>query len=186
MVVQLGDLNDQHTLGRFDPEPDARGTCEELEAARDFNKKLAKLFQHMTITLGNHDTRVIKRMKKVGIPSAFYKDLAEVYGAPASWKYTDEITINGIRFFHGDGFSGPSAALKAAELYRQSVMIGHVHAAAGVAYSTGTKDSIWGACSGCLVDNAALAFAYGKTCVRKPVLGASVVVDGVPYFIPMR
>lgn len=37
----------------------------------------------------------------------------------------------------------------------------------------------------CLIDVKALAFAYAKNFANRPTLGAGVIIDGVPHFIPM-
>lgn len=47
---------------------------------------------------------------------------------------------------------------------------------------------IFGLSTGCGIDEAAYAFAYGGEMRRKPVLGCGVIVDEgkAAYFIPMR
>jgi predicted phosphodiesterase len=185
LVIQLGDIVDQHTLGRWSPELDSKGANEELAAARVQLKKLAKLFPEMQLTFGNHDTRVLKRFKDMRIPGEFLKGIHAVYGMPDTWKFHDMLEVNGILFFHGDGFSGKDAALRAAERYRQSCVIGHTHSYAGVQYSAGPRDRIFGANSGCLIDQKALAFQYAKNTPSKGVLGATIIEDGVPFFLPM-
>ena len=185
MVVQLGDIVDQHTLGRFDPEANAMGTNEELEAAVENVAKLAEIFPSLICTMGNHCTRAFKRINKLGVPSAFVKSLAEVLGTPSGWRFCDYVVIDGIRYLHGDGFMGPTASIKAAEGYRQSCVIGHVHSFGGVIHSAGPSGSIFGMNCGCLIDIDALAFKYNKDSIRKAALGCGAVLGGVPHFLPM-
>jgi hypothetical protein len=64
--------------------------------------------------------------------------------------------------------------------------MGHAHSFAGIQYSTSTKDRIFGLNSGCLIDIKAYAFAYGKAFSVRPVIGSSVIIDGLPIFIPMH
>lgn len=89
-------------------------------------------------------------------------------------------------FLHGDGFSGRHGALVAAQRHRRSVVIGHIHAHAGVQWETSLTGSIFGMNCGCLIDPEATAFAYARHLAQRPTLGCGVIVDGVPQFVPPR
>lgn len=186
MVLQSGDLVDQHALGRWVPEADALGNNSELQESRAIVGQLGKLFPNLHWVLGNHDIRVAKRAKEMKIPSAFMRNLRDVYGCPSTWHVADHYVVDGVRFFHGDGFTGKMAAITAAERLRQSVVIGHVHAYPGVIWSVGAKDTIFGLNCGCLIDPAEYAFNYAKDTPSKPGLGVGLIEAGVPRWLPMN
>ena len=185
IVVCLGDIVDQHGLGHWTPDSDSMGNNEELEAARDAVKRLAAHFPDMLVCYGNHDLRFVKKIKSLGIPSCFAKDLREVIGAPAGWKFDMAFSIDNVTYFHGDGFSGEVAASTAADKYRSSIVMGHVHAFAGIVYKQGPMERVWAMNCGCMIDPKALAFAYGKNYPNKPVIGFGVIINGVPHFVPV-
>ena len=64
-------------------------------------------------------------------------------------------------------------------------MIGHIHSHAGIMYAANKSSLWWGFNVGCLVDNSAYAFKYGRTMKYKPILGAGIIQEGVPRFVPM-
>jgi hypothetical protein len=39
--------------------------------------------------------------------------------------------------------------------------------------------------SGCLIDRKALAFAYDKLNLNRPIIGTSIIIDSKPELIPM-
>lgn len=81
--------------------------------------------------------------------------------------------------------NGPHAAEKAAQRHRRSTVIGHVHAFAGVAWSTNLWGSIFGMNCGCLIDDSTTAFAYSRAQAHRPTLGCGLIIDGVPIFQPL-
>ena len=185
-VIQMGDIVDQHGLGKWSPEPDAKGNLDELELARQYIQQLGKMFPVMDVLMGNHDLRVAKKLKESQVPSVFLKDYKEVYQLPKGWTVRTKFEHNGIVFAHGDGFSGRLAAIKMAERIRKSCVIGHVHFDGGILYSSGLNDMIFGMNTGCLIDAEAFAFHYAKNFAKAPVLGVGLIIDGVPHFIPLN
>lgn len=102
------------------------------------------------------------------------KKFRDVLGCPRGWDWSESWVIDNIRFIHGEGFGGRVGAIAAAEAYHQPVVIGHLHAYAGVQYSSSFTEKLWGVNSGCLIDREKYAFAYAKTSKHKPVLGVTV------------
>lgn len=184
-VIQLGDLVDFHRLARWEAEPDSPGVVEELNAAKDFVADLSELFPTMQIVYGNHDLRPYRKMKNLSVPSAFVRSFREVIEAPETWSFQEQLVMENIIFEHGDGLSGQNAAIRAATTNRMSTVIGHVHSFSGVTYLAGPRDTIFAVNSGCLVDQESVAMAYGKVFRHKPVLGATVILNRIPMFIPM-
>lgn len=193
LVVVLGDEVDFTAYGRYVKHPKAPGADDELRRARESLKPLFKLFpgnrpkkQRVVVVEGNHTMRPGKRATEAGLPDAFMRGIGEVLDAPKAWQWHTLHHEDGTVFVHGDGFSGKNAALTAAVQYRRNVVIGHVHAYAGVQYSSGPYDRIWGMNAGCLIDPWADCFQYAKYMANRPTLGTGIIVDGVPSFVPLR
>jgi hypothetical protein len=184
-VMNMGDEVDQHTLGKYASNPNGHSAGDELEIAKDRLKPWFKAFPKVKVCTSNHTWRAYKKAFEVGIPSQFLKHIGEVYGAPPGWEWNDRWTIDGIVFEHGEGVSGETAALKAAIQNRMCTVIGHQHSHAGVVHSGTFHNTIWGLNTGCLIDVENYAFAYGIKLRKKPTLGIGLIIDRVPYFVPM-
>lgn len=183
--VNLGDEIDQHTLSKYASNPNGKSGGDELEISIDKLKPWFKAFPKMKVCISNHTWRAYKRAFDVGIPSQFLRTIGEVYKAPPGWKWADRWLIDGICFEHGEGVSGQSAAINAATQNRMSTVIGHQHSNGGIIHSGTFHNTIWGLNTGCLIDVEAYAFAYGVKLRKKPTLGMGVIVNRVPYFVPM-
>jgi hypothetical protein len=183
-VVCLGDEIDFHNLSRYVKNPNLGRAAEEVERARGVLRQLYRLFPRVIVCESNHGLRLCKRAEEVGIPSHFLRPLSELLEAPPGWIWQERFLLENILFLHGDGFSGPRAAITAAMRYRCNIVMGHVHAHAGVQYLTGAFDRIWGLQTGCLIDPAAPAFGYAKDLADRPTLGAGILCDRVPHFVP--
>jgi hypothetical protein len=184
-VVHAGDEVDQHSLGRWPSDPAGRSGGDELEEAKLKLRDWYKAFPRVSLCVSNHSFRAWKRAFQAGIPQQFLKEIGDVYDAPPGWKWADRWIIDGICFEHGENVSGETAALKAAKQNRMKTVIGHQHTHAGVIYSGSIHDEIWGLNVGCGIDVDAYAFRYGRALRNKPNLGCGVILEGVPFFIPM-
>lgn len=185
IVVHQGDEVDQHTLGRWPSNPDGKSGGDELKESIHRLSYWFDAFPEVFVCESNHTYRAWKKASEAGIPSEFLKSVAEVYKAPVGWKWRDRWFIDGICFEHGENVSGPLAARNAAIQNRMNTSIGHQHSNAGVLYASGIQDQIWGMNTGCLIDVDAYAFRYGRALRNKPTLGCGLIVNGIPYFIPM-
>lgn len=186
-IVNLGDEIDACALSFHDTDPDGMNAGQEHREALKFMRQLYKVMPKVDVCTSNHTARPFRRAFKFGIPTLFLKQYHEFMEAPPGWTWADHHEIDGVRYEHGEGFSGADAHVKAMTKNRQSVVIGHVHSYAGVSYSATAKDMLFGMNAGCLIDNNAYAFAYGKKFPNKPILGAGIVVEGHhALFIPMN
>lgn len=185
LIIQMGDLFDNHSTSRWEHDPDGYSPGDELKAARKHSKGLFKLFPRVTMILGNHDVRSAKKAFSVGISAHVLSSPHEIMGLPKGWEVTNEYIIDGVRYVHGDGFSGHNAHRKAAATSMQSTAIGHIHSHAGVAYLANHNGLYFGLNVGCLIDHHKYAFEYAKFCPDKPILGCAIIDKGVPHFIPM-
>jgi len=185
VVVNIGDELDMHALSDYDHDPNGFSAGHELQESIKRLKKWYKAFPKTLVCTSNHTARPLRRAKKYGIPREYLKDYREFLQAPKGWKWADKFEIDGVVYEHGEGFSGRGGALKAAECNMQSTVIGHLHSHAGIQYSANKRHLIFGFNVGCLVNNNAYAFDYGKVLSTKPILGVGVIINGVPIYVPM-
>lgn len=184
-IVCIGDEVDQHAGGRFDPDPDADSIGVELrKSVRRLNKWYEE-FPEVSVCMSNHTQRIYKKAFHAGIPEGYMRTIAEWLEAPEGWVWEDKFVIDGVRYEHGDAQGGMYAARNLAIRNRQSTVIGHHHSHGAVYYIANEDEMIFGMNTGCLIDIKSRAFRYAKNAALKPTLGCGVVVEGVPYFVPM-
>lgn len=186
-IVNIGDLTDSYCLSNWTKDPDAISGNEEIQRMLDFVQDYVKLFPEGDILTSNHDLRLQRTAVRAGIPRHYLKNYHEWMGLPKTWKFHDELIIDDIIYTHGNetGAGGSRAALNRVKHYGMSCVSGHLHTIACVEYIA-TKDKLMFGCQvGSLIDKDAIAFAYAKKGLRKPILSIAVIVDGIPTIIPM-
>jgi predicted phosphodiesterase len=184
--VHIGDLIDHHALSFHDSEPMLQGAHGELMDARDKLQPWYEAFPKLTICNGNHDLIPARQLKKIGMDAEVWmKPLKEIYEMPKGWNLVETLVIDDVLYHHGGTASGVNGFRKDAESRMRSTVTGHNHSNFGVSYTATDQELVYGLAVGCGVDNAAMAFAYGKHFQKKPVVGCGVVIDGVPYAEPM-
>lgn len=185
-VINLGDEFDQHTLrGSSLPDPDGKSCSDELREAIEHGNAWYRKYPKMFLCDSNHSRRAFKRAYDAGLSQEFMRKIGEVYKAPEGWKWAQKWEIDNIVHEHGENVSGIGAALNAAIQNRKSTVIGHQHSNAGIIWSGSYHDNIFGMNTGCLIDTETYAFKYGITYRKKPTLGASITIDGIPMWFPM-
>ncbi len=184
-VVHLGDELDQHALSNYDHDPDGYGPHDEFKRGMAEVKKLYAMFPKVQVCLSNHSARPYRKAAQAGIPSLFLKEYKDFMDAPPGWSWHNKIDIDDIAYIHGEGFSGPLGALKAAQGFMQSTCVGHIHSDASIVYNANSKHLYFGFNVGCLIDRTAYAFSYSTNQVKKPILGCGIVSAGIPVFVPM-
>lgn len=185
VVINMGDLEDWHSISMHDHDPDGLSPGEELKALRKAIRPLFKLFPKMLICTSNHGSLPLRRAFKYGLPAELIKSYCDIIEAPKGWSVADTWEIDDVIYEHGEAFAGQQGAIKSANANMQSTVIGHIHAFAGIQYSANQKHLIFGFNTGCLIDRAAYAFAYGKKIKAKPILGCGIIDKGIPTFLPM-
>ncbi len=184
-VVNMGDEVDQHTLGKWDANPNGRSAGDEYKEAKLRLSYWFDAFPKTFVCMSNHTYRAWKSAHRAGIPKEFMKSIGEAYEAPPGWQWRDKWISHNVTFEHGENVSGITAALNAAMQNQMSTVIGHQHSHGGVTYRASSTDLIYGMNTGCLIDVDQYNFDYGKNMRVKPTLGMGVIKNGVPYFIPM-
>lgn len=181
----VGDVVDNHAISFHDHDPDGRSSGDEFDLALKGVAGWRRSFPKATVTIGNHDERQYRRGYKDGVSKKFFKSYAEVWETP-QWLWEFEHTIDDVLYEHGTGTSGKDAALNLAIQKRTSIVIGHIHAWAGVKWHSNPFSTIFGMNAGCGIDCRAYAMAYGRTFPVRPMLGCGIVIDGsYAYFEPM-
>lgn len=184
-VVYVGDEVDQHALSRYDHDPDGITAGEELEESIERLKKYYALHPEAKCCTSNHTDRVFKKAFSAGIPRGYLKSIREFLQAPEGWEWRDEWRIDGIRFSHGDEVGGQVPHRTLALAAMTSCVIGHHHSTPGVHFIANRTEAIFGMNVGCLIDVNAYAFHYTRKQKNQPVLGAGLILSGVPKFVPM-
>lgn len=185
LIIHQGDEVDFHALGRWSANPDGYAAGMELEMALEGMHGLYSLFPKAHVCTSNHTVRPLKKAFESGIPRKFLRDYSEFLEAPGGWKWADRWIFDNICFEHGEGVSGPNAALNAARQNMMSTSIGHQHSYGGVKYYATHDKMIFGMNTGCLIDIDAYAFAYGRKMRVKPTLGCGIILNGAAIFLPM-
>lgn len=187
LVVCLGDELDYHALSFHDADPNLDSAGAELEKGKLFLRKLWNLFSEMLVCHSNHGSMVYRRAKAHGIPVQMirkYRDvvLPELPNMGWSWAYSWRINtpLGEVLFKHQTQGVLADAAHNSCNL-----IVGHNHGSFSVEYCASSSHLYYGAFSGCLVDKDALAFAYGKHSLKKPIIGCTVILNGRPMAIPM-
>jgi len=190
-IVHIGDLVDLNSCNFFDKNPDGKSPRDEMELV---DKKLARWYSALEgrpvyLCFGNHDLIITRRAFKFGLPTRVIRTFDDIWKFPVNWQGADSWTFDGVRYLHGTGLSGRNAHIKAAELGRQSSVIGHSHSSGGqITYLVSENDRIFGMNVGTGLDRKLYAFAYQQDMIRKPVLGCGVVTDRGKYcqWFPME
>ena len=179
-VVFIGDIIDFHCVSFWKKDVEADGVTREAVKAYAGVQKWRKAFPKAEVMIGNHDERVYRLAASVNIPARFITGYEIVWNTP-KWKWKRETEIDGVHFFHGTGCAGMQPALNAAKDSGISTVIGHVHSVAGVKWSCGPRQRLFGMDVGCGVDINHPAMNYGKDARKKPILATGVVINGIPY-----
>jgi len=181
VITHIGDVVDQHAISFHNKEPGCPGPLDEYYLTLGAVQRWVKEFPKVTVTLGNHDKRVVRRAKSVDIPAEVYlKSYDEVWQTPG-WDWVEDIIIDDIYFYHGDGQGGEYPACNAVRKMLMSVCMGHNHSKALVKPLVNTQKRIWAIDTGAGCDDKALSFIYAENNKRKSVISAVVIIDGHPY-----
>jgi hypothetical protein len=188
LCVSLGDEVDNHALSMHDSDPNLDSAGTELAQSRVYLGQLAKIVPNLLVCHSNHGSLAYRRSKKFGIPMEMLKSYRDILfpnggGDGWDWAYSHTIpTDQGAVMFKHQAPGGPATHACHEGV---NVVLGHMHGSFNIEYKASSHRLYYGVTSGCLIDSEALAFAYGKEFPNKPILGATLITDGVPRLIPM-
>lgn len=185
LVVSVGDLGDFHNVSFHKSDPRLPNANDELLALQQYARELEKHFPDMFITLGNHDQLPARRLFDQGLPDSFLKPYNDLYGVGKGWKFIDELVIKDkeeiLYVAHGIVKDGRKLAAQRGV----HVVQGHYHTECRIDYVSNPRNLLWSMQVGCLIDKQALAFAYDKLNLNRPILAAGLSIEGQPHIIPM-
>jgi hypothetical protein len=185
-VVLLGDEVDKHALSFHDSDPDLLSAGDELEAAIEALTPLYKLWPEVDIVDSNHGSLAYRRAKHHGIPRKYIRDYGDVLDAPSGWTWHDELLVkvpggNQVYFHHGLS----KDVMKVVAQRGLCVVQGHYHTEFRIGYLGNPNHLLWGMQVGCSIDPKALAFAYDRNNLGRPIIGHGIILNGLPKLLPM-
>lgn len=185
-IICIGDEVDKHAMSFHDSDPDLPSAGDELQQAIESLQPIYKLFPNVDLVDSNHGSMVYRKGKHHGIPRKYLRSYGEVLEAPKGWKWHNDLKItlsDGQKcyFHHGLKKNG----LQVAQQLGMNFIQGHFHNDFTINYSSTPEKLIWNMTIGCLIDDHALAFAYNKTTLGRPIIGMGIILDGQPVLLPM-
>lgn len=185
-IICLGDELDKHGLSFHDSDPDLMSAGDELRAALPVIAELHKMFPKMDLIDSNHGSMVFRKAKAHGIPRHYIKSYNDVLGVGEGWQWHNDLTVilpDGHKVYVHHGKS--SDAVKTSQAMSMSHVCGHFHESFGVKYWANPVSLYFAINSGCLIDDASYAYAYNNTNLKRPIIGTSLIIDGVPVMEAM-
>lgn len=184
-VVCIGDEVDFHSISYHEHNPDLPAAAEELKLAIKALKPIYTLFPNVDVIESNHGSLVLRKALTAGLPQVVIKSYNDILQAPKGWKWQFDLILRTkagpVYFCHGK----TSAAGRLASQYGMSTIQGHHHEKAQIHYISTPEKLMFDAHTGCLANDKSLALQYNKINPKRPIVSLIVVVDGIPYIIPM-
>jgi hypothetical protein len=187
IVVNIGDEIDHAAISFHDKDPDMPfSPSSELEKAIWQLSAMYELFPECYVMESNHGSLIYRRGKWAGIPRTAFKSYNEILQAPQGWRWVPELIVESeagdIYFTHGHKKNSLANSKDRSMNYVQ----GHHHSSFDIQYWANSKKVFWGMTIGCLIDNKNIAFNYNKVFQTVPMIGAGLIIDGVPLLVPMK
>lgn len=184
-IVHIGDEIDLHASSRFITDQKAMNYEDELYQAREFLRDLSDVFPYATVTSGNHTKINYRKAKEAGIDIQALKPLGQYLHLPDTWKWVDNVYINGVRYQH-KGKTGMLGAINTAKDVGCSCVIGHSHVYGNITYRNNSSGTYFGMDVGCMINKDSYAFNYASEYYNGLTLGCGVVYSSshaefVPY-----
>lgn len=139
----------------------------------------------MIVLDSNHGSLVYRKGKWAGLPRIVFKTYNQILEAPKGWKWVNDLVVDspsGPIYLHHGKSSHPTMLSRNMAM---NTVQGHFHSLFSINYWSNPLKSYWSVHSGCLIDDKSLAFAYNKTTLPRPMLGCTVILDGIPKLIPL-
>jgi len=185
-VICVGDEIDAHAMSFHDSDPDLPSAGDELKLAIRHLKPLYTLFPNMDLVDSNHGSMHYRKGKHHGIPRKYLRDYSEILEAPKGWRWHLDLLLtlpDGNKMYVHHGLS--KAVMKAVAARGVCIVQGHFHEDFCIGYQGNPHALLWGMTLGCLIDKEAMAFAYNRTNLNRPIIGTGLVIDGQPKLAPM-
>lgn len=185
-IVNIGDEIDGHAISFHDHDPDLASPGHEFELAIQKLQPLYKLFPKMDLVQSNHGDLVYRKGKASGLPKHVFKSYRDILCAPKGWHWHRYLVIKpseggAIYFCHNK----TKNVMQNSQAMGMSFVQGHFHEDFQIRYWGNSEGLYWGMTVGCLIDDEALAYAYNKTNLKRPIIGVGMIINGQPKLIPM-
>jgi hypothetical protein len=204
-TIQIGDETDQHAISYHEHDPDLPSPGDEFKLARKNMWDLRDIIGERVMFLeSNHGSLVQRKRLTAGLPAIAIKGYRDIWfgehrdnedrlmlsgdprGLPRNWSWHFDIKLElcnreQVYFHHGK----LANTLRVSQAYGMSAVQGHFHELFGVQYWGAPGGLHFAAQTGCLVDWHALAMAYAKNNLKRPVLGSLIILDGLAFTVPM-
>lgn len=185
-VILSGDEVDNHAISFHDSDPDLPSAGDELQRAIKALKPIYELFPVAQVLESNHGSLVIRKALANGLSRKFFRTPGEILEAPKGWTWHFDITLTlptgfPCYFHHSKGAN----VKKNSQAMGSSFVMGHHHESFDIQYWGNPHALLFGMTVGCLVDDKALAMAYNKNNLKRPVIGCGVIINGIAQLIPM-
>lgn len=190
IVVSLGDLYDQFCYSKFARTHDLMTPKEEISEAREgavnmwkqIRKLLPKKAQCYQL-LGNHDSRIMKRVVERFPEILSVLNVQDIYkfeGVETYHDASDWLMIEGVVYTHGH----LTRLGDHAKLFMKPVVHGHTHRGGSIFFNT-LDGPLWELDCGFVADKNAVPLLYGPTKHNLWVKGCGLITPHAPMFIPL-
>jgi hypothetical protein len=185
-VVIGGDEADHHAMSYHESDPDLPSAGAELKNARKALQGIHKLYPRADVLDSNHGSLYYRKAKTHGIPRAAMVPYQTLLGLGYGWTWHMDLTL---RMSNGqDVYFHHARAGNVTSLSKNMGMCAvqfHHHSTFKIEYWANPNGLYWGMQAGCLIDDDALAFAYNKNTMGRPIIGTGIIIDGQPHLLPM-
>lgn len=185
-AISVGDECDKHSLSFHSSDPDLHSAGDELQLAIKTLQPLYKLFPRLDLVDSNHGSMIYRKALHHGLPKKYIRSYGDVLEAPKGWKWSNDLMFRvpgGEQVYVCHGLS--SNIMKVVAQRGVCVVQGHYHTSASLAYLGNPNHLLWGLQVGCSIDSKALAFAYDRLNVSRPIISHGGIIDGQPRVFPM-
>lgn len=178
-IVFIGDLIDSHFSSYHEVDPDGMSAGLELQQAINKLQAWYHTFPNATVTIGNHDRIIARKLYTSGISARWMRPIQEVLRTP-TWNFVEELQFNDVLYIHGEG----GTAKTKSQQEHISVVQGHNHTDCYIDFTKTRQGTKFSMQVGTGIDFKQYAFGYaqrGKT----PMISCGVVLNGKqPILIP--
>ena len=192
-IIDIGDTADCLNWSDYPANPDAPSAKQEIEALKERFEIWAAIFPKVEVVLGNHESRIRRRLDKAGFGESMLpieQVLRLAFGLPRGWKIYDKVVAEtpkgNVAFMHGDERGASIRPGSTSNIIGMSLVRGHNHSTFYLHYQLTFTDLRYDMMVGCGIDPNAIAFKYDKKNLKRPILGCGVIKNGVPKLIPMH
>lgn len=188
-VICLGDELDHHAMSFHDSDPDLPSAGDELRRALPVIKELEQMFPVMDLIDSNHGSMAFRKAKHHGISKHYIRSYNEVLEVGAGWVWYNDLVLDMSEWNRPDVYvhhGKTKRAIMTSKAMSMSHVSGHFHENFGVEYWSNPKGLYYGLNSGCLIDDKQLSFAYNKVFPHRPIIGTSLIIEGVPLLEAMK